>query len=369
MFKVAGKEHLIGLQMDGLFRDMQDRRIHLASYVSLALAAPPGEACRALHNLQAQARTAGGDRLEFDLAFSAMNIEGEPMVIVFGRDVSERNRLTRERERLQEQLAHTQRLESIGHLAGGVAHDFNNYIHAIQGHLDILLLMHRIEDPDIVKHLASVNQISEQAAHLTQQLLGFARKGKYREEVFDLGELVRGAVDLFRPTSQRNIECAVRVDRPGRRVRGDTVQVTQVFLNILINARDAMEGKSDGLRIEVDVGDGGDHAGQFLAAGGLGGEAPPARFHCVRVADTGAGMDQNTLKLIFDPFFTTKPVGKGTGMGLAMVYGAVTNHHGLIHVESREGVGTSFYVFLPKAMDESAPPADPSPAASPADAA
>ncbi len=361
MFKVEGKEHLIGLRMEELFRDTRDRHLHLATYVNLALAAPPGDVRRALHNLQAQARTAGGDKLEFDLAFSAMNVEGQAMVIVFGRDVTEQNRLTRERERLQEQLSHTQRLESIGHLAGGVAHDFNNYIHAIQGHLDILLLMHRIEDPDIVKHLNSVNQISEQAAHLTQQLLGFARKGKYREVVFDLGELVRGAVDLFRPTSQRNIECALRVDQADRRVRGDTVQITQVFLNILINARDAMEGKADGLRIEVEVGDGAAFAGQFHPAGKLEGAAQAADFHCVRIADTGEGMDRNTLKLIFDPFFTTKPVGKGTGMGLAMVYGAVTNHHGLVHVDSREGEGTTFYVFLPKARAEAEPPAAPPP--------
>jgi PAS domain S-box-containing protein len=354
MFKVAGKEHLIGLLMAELFRDAQDRRIHLSSYVNLALKSPPGDPRKPLHNLQAQARTAVGDKLEFDLAFSVMSVDEQPMVIVFGRDVTEQNRLTRERERLQEQLAHTQRLESIGHLAGGVAHDFNNYIHAIQGHLDILLLMHQIDDDNIVKHLTSINQISEQAAHLTQQLLGFARKGKYREETFDLGNLVHDAVDLFRPTSQKNIESRLIVAQPGMRVRGDTVQITQVFLNIFINARDAMEGKDDDLRLEVEVADGAKFATHFHPVEKT--NAQPGDFHCVRVTDTGQGMDKNTLQLIFDPFFTTKPVGKGTGMGLAMVYGAITNHHGLVHVESQEGVGTTFYVFLPKAHDDA--PAD-----------
>lgn len=348
MFKVEGKAHLVGLQMEELFRDAQERRLLLARDLDSALQASPEPRSRPPHNLQAQARTATGDKLEFDLAFSTMSVEEQPMIVVFGRDITEQNRLARERERLQEQLAHTQRLESIGHLAGGVAHDFNNYIHAIQGHLDLLLLMHRIDDDHIVKHLNSINQISDQAAHLTQQLLGFARKGKYRLEVFDLGQVARDAVDLFRPTSQKNLECRLTVARPGMAVLGDTVQITQVFLNILLNARDAMENKKDDLLIEVEVADGAQFAPQFHPVDKLA--VRPEACHCVRITDSGEGMDQNTLKLIFDPFFTTKPVGKGTGMGLSMVYGTVTNHHGSVQVESTEGVGTSFYVFLPKAV-------------------
>ena len=231
-----------------------------------------------------------------------------------------------------------------------MAHDFNNYIHAIQGNIDIMLYMHDIQDEKTVKHLNRINEIAEQAAKLTQQLLGFARKGKYKIERTDLTEIIIGTIELFSPQSLKNIE--VKTDLPKRKmfVKGDTLQLKQIFLNILLNARDACELKdfSSG-EISVSAGIASACLEQFAAAAMGHDEAGPVEsYFFVKISDSGIGIEKDIINRIFDPFFTTKPVGKGTGMGLAMVYGTVTNHHGFTCVESEKNKGTDFYVFLPE---------------------
>ncbi len=295
-----------------------------------------------------RARTASGNKLELDATSSIVNVENIPMMIFYAKDVTEQNRLEREKEELREQLSHAQRLEAVGKLAGGVAHDFNNYLHSIQGNLDILLYMHDIEDEKILKHLKRINDITEQSAKLTQQLLGFARKGKYRVEVIDICDLMKETVRLFTPQSLKNIDFEQKIPSAKMWVKGDPVQLKQVFLNMFINARDACETapKPDS-RIEVIAANGAKFAEQFVIACRSLDQFAAEDYHCLVIRDNGCGIDGDTLPRIFDPFFTTKPVGKGTGMGLAMVYGTITNHQGFINVESEHRLGTAFYIFLP----------------------
>ena len=299
-----------------------------------------------------------GREVVLDIAMSHINVEGAVVTIVFGRDVTEQTRLNREREDLREQLGHAQRLESVGRLAGGIAHDFNNYLHAIQGHLDILLYMRGVKDGKVRSHLSRMDKITEQAAELTRKLLGFARKGKYVDTVFDLNDLLREAIDLFMPASQGNMDLRFESNVETPSVKGDRVQLQQVFLNILINARDAMENvPDDQTRLEVSIGDGAKVPGHRPPSSR--GTPPPAKgFWVVTIKDYGEGMDRKTLSHLFEPFFTTKPTGKGTGMGLAMVYGTITNHGGFVDVKSSKGKGAMFRVFLPKAPVPDLPDGD-----------
>jgi PAS domain S-box-containing protein len=347
IFEYKNKKNIIGKKFPEMLTDITERPFNVESYWDESpRKTRPGEPH--MHNVQLHALSASGKKIELDVAINVIEVEKVQVLIIFGRDVTERNLLNREKQELGDELAHAQRLESVGQLAGGVAHDFNNYLHAIQGNLDILLLMHDIDDPKIIKHLNRINDITDQAAKLTQELLGFARKGKYREEILDLSKLMKETVELFSPPSLENIEMKVDIDKVKMTVKGDSLQLKQVFLNILINARDAVEtksGKSSKITLETKLANA--YKAKFLPPPERENIRPEA-FFCVKIQDNGIGMDKDILSRIYDPFFTTKPIGKGTGMGLAMAYGAISNHHGWIHVESEEGNGTTFYIFLPR---------------------
>jgi signal transduction histidine kinase len=302
-----------------------------------------------IQRLQCLAKVNERDKLEIDIAISSIQVDEVPMMIVLGRDVTEENRLAREKEELSIRLAHTQRLESIGELAGGVAHDFNNYIHAIQGHLDVITYMHEVADEKVTGHLEKINDITEKAAHLTQQLLGFARKGKYIRKSINLNDLIKESVELFTPKSLEDMNFNLEIAGGDPMwVKGDPVQLQQVFLNLLINARDAVEGNEDRDK-EISM--------QAKDAALFNIRIKPnlemkkvdlSDFYCIEVKDNGCGVSQEDIERIFEPFYTTKPFGKGTGMGLAMVYGTVSNHGGWVQVLSEQGKGSAFYVFLPR---------------------
>lgn len=292
----------------------------------------------------------GKDSLQLDIAISAIEFKDVKMQVLLGRDITEESKLAGEKEMLSDQLAHSQRLEAVGQLAGGVAHDFNNHIHAILGHLDLIKLFYKFDDPKVCRHLDKITQISEQAGRLTEQLLGFARKGKYQEAILDLSDLIRKSTELFMPNSQKSLDLTINIATGEMPIRGDHVQLQQVLINLLINARDAMENNGDkGMKLTVKV----DSADKFnipLVPVGVKVKVHPEDYYCIMIADNGSGMDKNTMQRIFEPFFTTKPIGKGTGMGLAMVYGTVSNHHGWVQVASEVDKGTTFYVFLPKTV-------------------
>lgn len=273
-----------------------------------------------------------------------------PVLVLIGRDVTEENRLEQERNQLHDQLIHAQRIESLGQLAGGVAHDFNNHIHAILGHVDVINFMHAPDNPEVNRHLNKIAEIAEQAGKLTGQLLGFARKGKYQIVDVELRELVEKSLELLAPKSQADLD--IEYDPPSYPlvVRGDQIQLQQVVLNLLINAIDAMSQNGRRKLLQIEVGEG-DASGTKINRPADLKDLPMSRFYYLKIKDNGPGMDGNVKSKIFEPFFTTKPVGQGTGMGLAMVYGTVTSHHGWVQLTSSPGKGAAFYVFLPKAED------------------
>ena len=280
------------------------------------------------------------------LTVTPLALGGIDALIVMGRDITGEHKLAEEKARLNDELAHSQRLEALGQLAGGVAHDFNNNIHAILGHADLIAYNQALDDKSR-RHLEKIIAIAEQSGELTSQLLGFARKGKYRESEFDLRILLRRTADIFMP-GNKDIELGV--DTPDRPVviRGDQIQLQQVLLNFLINARDALSAVKDREKvISLKLRRSADEPELAARLTHDGKDFPDGNFCILTIADNGCGMNEEVRKRLFEPFFTTKPIGQGTGMGLAMAYGAITNHRGLIQVESAPGEGTVFYILLP----------------------
>jgi len=246
-----------------------------------------------------------------------------------------------ERRRLEEQLRQAVKMEAIGQLAGGIAHDFNNVLTGILGYANLLKLKAK-PGGDIHEAAKTIEGAAERAAELTGQLLGFARKGKYQIVPIDLHRTVHDVVALLGRTLDKTIRITLGLGAEVSTVLGDPSQLQQVFLNLAVNARDAMPEGGE-LMITSKVADI-DEAYCRVHAG-----LSPGHYLRVTIADTGCGIARGTREHVFEPFFTTKPRGKGTGMGLAMAYGIVENHHGCIDFESEEGVGTSFRVYLPLA--------------------
>ena len=244
-----------------------------------------------------------------------------------------------ERRRLEEQLMQSQKMESIGLLAGGIAHDFNNILGGILGYTSFVKAQVPKEDK-IYPHLETIERSALRAAELTAQLLGFARGGKYVVGPLYINELVRETADLLRGTIETNIVMDIGLDASSPVIEADASQMQQVLMNLCVNARDAMPGGGE-LRITTTRLDAPD---AFLRSVTDGRQEPFVR---IDIGDNGIGIEKAIRGKIFDPFFTTKEKGKGTGLGLATVYGIVKNHNGFINVESEIGAGTTFSVYLP----------------------
>jgi two-component system cell cycle sensor histidine kinase/response regulator CckA len=255
------------------------------------------------------------------------------------------------RMHLEEQLRNAQQLEAIGRLAGGVAHDFNNILSIIMGHGE-LMLTNTTADAEARNGLEQIRKAAERAAALTQQLLAFSRKQVLQPKVMDLNEAVAEVQKMLTRVIGEDIELVASLHPALASVRVDPGQVEQVLMNLAINARDAMPhgGKIVMETANVDVE--GDRAREL--------ELGPGRYVLLQVSDTGHGMDAATLGHIFEPFFTTKKMGKGTGLGLATVYGIVKQSGGSIQVESEAGRGSKFRIHLPAADGGSRKRADPS---------
>jgi len=246
-----------------------------------------------------------------------------------------------ERRRLEEQLRQAQRMEAIGRLAGGVAHDFNNLLAAILGHSE--LMMNRLEAAHPLRRNAEeVQKAAVRGAMLTRQLLSFGRKDMLSFQVLDLNSVVAGMDGMLQRLIGEDIELrTLQSPRPAT-VRGDRGQLEQVILNLVVNARDAMP-QGGGLTIEVG------HALLDEVYAQRHARVQPGRYARLSITDTGVGMDAETLKHIFEPFYTTKERGKGTGLGLATVYGIVEQSGGHVNVYSEPGMGSTFHVYLPGA--------------------
>ncbi len=248
-----------------------------------------------------------------------------------------------ERRQLGEQLRQSQKMEAIGQLAGGVAHDFNNILTVIHGHASLLLV-----DTSVTKNAArsaqQIAQAAERAAGLTRQLLTFSRRQVMQPRRLDLNEVVSNMTMMLGRILGEDIALQLNYWPQPAFVKADASMIEQVLLNLVVNARDAMP-KGGQLAIKIAL----SKATSPQRAFGAGSRA--TEFVCLNVTDNGSGIDPETLRHIFEPFFTTKEVGKGTGLGLATVYGIVNQHQGWIEVDSEIGRGSTFRVFLPAAKE------------------
>jgi two-component system cell cycle sensor histidine kinase/response regulator CckA len=266
-------------------------------------------------------------------------------------DITDRKHVEVEKDTLATQLRHAQKMQAVGQLAGGVAHDFNNVLTTILGNTERLLArMERGSDEsstELVKGgLEEIKLATQRAAALTRQLLAFSRKEMTRAEVLDLDGVIRGEDAMLRRLLREDIVFDLRVALDTRRIRADEAQIQQVIMNLVLNARDAMpEGGTLTLacaNVDLD---------EAYAAAHVG--AKPGPHAMLAVSDTGVGMSEETMEHMFEPFFTTKPAGKGTGLGLATVFGIARQSGAHISVESELGKGSTFTVYFP-AVDEEA---------------
>lgn len=259
-----------------------------------------------------------------------------------------------DRLNLEAQFRQAQKMESVGQLAAGVAHDFNNMLTVIQGHAGMLLARPALP-PELFESGQAIYFAAERAASLTRQLLLFSRKSIVQTQPLDLRELVDNLGKMLRRLLGETIQFVFKAPPQLPLIQGDPGMVEQVLMNLAVNARDAMP-RGGRLAISTDAMDVNETYVQMHP------ESRAGSFVCLRVSDTGCGMDAATVARIFEPFFTTKDVGKGTGLGLATVYGIVKQHDGWIEVASEPGKGTTFSVFFPAGTQSAASaPAAPSP--------
>lgn len=259
-------------------------------------------------------------------------------------DVTDRKRSEEERALLQDQLLHAQKMESVGRLAGGVAHDFNNMLSVILGRSELLLDTLDASHP-IRNELLEINLAAKRSADLTRQLLAFARKQVVKPQMLNLNETVSGMLKMLQRLIGEDIEL-VCLPRPELwHVMMDPSQVDQILVNLCVNARDAIDNVG---RISIEMENSEIDPEYCLAHAGY----LPGQYVKLVVSDNGHGMERETLAHLFEPFFTTKRIGKGTGLGLATVYGIVKQNRGFIHCYSEADKGTTFSVYLPRHISE-----------------
>ncbi len=277
--------------------------------------------------------------------------EGRPVGLRgFIVDITERKKAEDERRKLEVQFQQAQRFEALGTLAGGIAHDFNNLLMNIQGNTS-LMLFDIDEAHPYFEGLKNIEKQVKSGAQLTRQMLGYARRGKFNVKPLDLNQIVEASADTFGRT-RKEITIHREFDNDLFTVEADQGQIEQVLLNLYVNAADAMPG---GGKLFLKT-----KNQTHLNVKSNHFSITPGNYVQLTVTDTGIGMDSQTLERIFDPFFTTKEIGRGTGLGLASVYGIIKSHDGYIDVESEKGRGTTFTIFLPasqkafKGTDEAA---------------
>jgi PAS domain S-box-containing protein len=283
-------------------------------------------------NLTAVISTKTGELRHALVSLERITICGEPHMLLLAQDISDRLQL-------EAQLRQSQKMEAIGQLAAGIAHDFNNLLTIIQGHSSLQLAIPGHND-DLTTSLQQIEQAAEKAAELTRQLLAFSRRQIMRPRVLDLGDHLKRLSTMLRRLIGEQIEFRCYFSQENTVVCADPTSIEQVVINLIINARDAMP-KGGTLRlgtrlVTVDS----EYARENP-------EASAGEFVCLSVTDTGIGMDEHTRSRIFEPFFTTKELNKGTGMGLAMVYGIARQHEGWVEVTTELDRGSEFRVFIP----------------------
>ncbi len=284
-------------------------------------------------------RKKGGELIDVEVVSHPLSFAGRPARLALMRDVTEQMRFEERRRQLDEQLRESQKMEAIGTLAGGIAHDFNNILAAILGNA-VLAKKDLAADSRALVSLAEIEKAAGRAKNLVQQILAFSRRQSQDMVIHPLGPLVQEVVSLLRATLPPRVELATELTDAPLFVLADATQIHQVLMNLCTNAWHALEERTGRILIGLDAVDvqGGGAQPEGLAHGS---------YARIRVSDNGCGIDEATLARIFEPFFTTKSVGKGTGLGLAVVHGIVKSHHGAITVQSTPGKGTCVEVYLP----------------------
>jgi PAS domain S-box-containing protein len=268
-------------------------------------------------------------------------LSGRAGAVLLLRDISERLRLEGERRQLEVQAQQSQRLESLGVLAGGAAHDFKNLVGIIQGHTDLILANER-GSAAALEHMTEIATATDRAAKLCAHLLSFAGKEPVLLRPLDVSAITEETLRLLRVSVPNAVLVEARLRRDIPAVQGDAVQVQQIAMNLIKNAIESLKGGSGTVTVSTDVQE---CDASFLGHSITTEHLSPGRYVCLRVADTGCGMDQRTQQRVFEPFFTTKR--DGHGMGLAAVLGLVRGHRGGVLVESVPGKGSTFTILFP----------------------
>ena len=261
-------------------------------------------------------------------------------------DITEQRQAHEEKERLQDQLIQAQKMESIGRLAGGVAHDFNNMLQTILGYCDMAFVELDHNNP-LHEYILEIHKAAERSANLTRQLLAFARKQTMNPKALDLNDVVAGMLKMLQRLIGEDIELAWLPGHDLWAVKVDPSQVDQLLANLMVNARDAIRDagivtiRTDNVVLDE----------AFCAAHT---ETVPGEYVMLMVKDDGCGMDEKTMEHIFEPFFTTKEQDKGTGLGLATIYGIIKQNNGFIDIDSAPDQGTTCRIYLPRFMAEKA---------------
>jgi PAS domain S-box-containing protein len=258
--------------------------------------------------------------------------EGQPATLNFVRNITQK-------KKLDAQLQFAAKLEAIGTLAGGIAHAFNNLLMGIQGHTSLMLLEIDAKDPHYPA-LLKIEKAVQEGAELTSQLMGYARKGRYQSRPIAITDIIENTSQTFQKM-KREITIHLELTRRPHAIEADQGQMEQMLLNLFINAADAMPDGGD-VYLKTRNVTHRDIKSKLY-------EPRPGKYVRITVSDNGNGIDKEIQHRIFDPFFTTKTTGKGTGLGLASVYGIVKSHEGYVNVESKKGHGTTFLIYLPAA--------------------
>ena len=283
-----------------------------------------------------------GSLFDGEINASVVSFEGGLVVQVLVRDITEQKQAEEEKKKLEVQLRQAHKMDAISTLAGGIAHDFNNLLMGIQGNASLMLLDIDPGHP-YYKRLKNIEEQVQKGAEITRQLLGFARGGKYAVKPTDINELIQKSSERF-GYAEKDIKVYSKYQKGIWTVEVDQGQFEHVLLNLFANACQAMPGGGE-LRIETqNITLDENYTRPYQVVSG--------RYVKTSVTDTGVGMDEVTQQRIFDPFFTTKKMGRGTGLGLASVYGIIKNHGGIINVDSRNGGGSTFSIYLPASGKE-----------------
>ncbi len=309
-----------------------------------------------IENFETQALAGNGEKVWVLVSsYLVKDSSGEPLHIEsMVTDISERKQAEADKEKLSQQLAQAQRLDAVGKLAGGVAHDFNNMLAVILGHTE-LALMNMQSDEKHYPAFVDIQNAAEHSVNLTRQLLTFARKQTVAPKVIDLHSTITDISALLRRLIPEDVELVQTSAEHLWTVNIDPDQVNQILTNLCVNARDAIQGNG---RISIET-------KNITLDQTYSQHIPdlhPGDYVCLSVSDNGSGMDKETLQHLFEPFYTTKSIQEGTGLGLATVYGIVKQNNALINVYSEPGLGTTFNIYIPKYGGQCQPSLSPSPA-------